>query len=86
MSPSDDNIEETLSATRFDQRAAMVRQKAEMHVVIDYEVLYLALQRSVDQQHYKSTGDIEMAEQEYENRIVKLEERVLTSSLGKPND
>ena len=48
ISPSDDNVEESVSAIRFGQRAIMIKQSAQKHEIRDYQALYLALQQELD--------------------------------------
>jgi hypothetical protein len=77
ISPSDDNIEESLSAIQFGQRASQIKQDAKRHEVLDYKALYLQLMADLDNKNDKTLEDaLEEERGVYEDRISSLNDQI----------
>lgn len=77
ISPSDDNIEESLSAIMFGQRASQIKQDAKRHEVLDYKALYLQLMADLDNKNDKTLEDaLDEERGVYEDRISALNDQI----------
>ncbi|KPI83744.1 putative kinesin [Leptomonas seymouri] len=77
ISPSDNNIEESLSAILFGQRASQIKQDAKRHEVLDYKALYLQLMADLDNKNDKTLEDaLEEERGVYEDRISALNDQI----------
>ncbi|KPA83006.1 putative kinesin [Leptomonas pyrrhocoris] len=77
ISPSDENVEESLSAILFGQRASQIKQDAKRHEVLDYKALYLQLMADLDNKNDKTLEDaLEEERGVYEDRISALNDQI----------